>query len=388
MARHKRSSQLETRAARLRLKIQRKPYFIQIAPRVGLGYRRNQKAPGTWVARGPDGHGSYWTRAFGTADDHEDADGNSILNFWMAQDRAKEIVRGKVGGVKPVTVAEALEAYKADLTSRGGSARNYSRVASNIPSTLAARPVALLASKELRHWRDQMIARGIKASTADRTSRMMKAALNLAARDDPRIQSSAWKSGLQRLPEQETPPNKILDDITVRKIVAAAHRHDPIFGLVVEVLAVTGSRPSQVLRLEVGDLRDGPSPSLLMPSSRKGKRRRITRTPLPIPSSLGKALKRHAGDRDQGEPLFAISYDFLRRRWLEVMSEIGVDAVIYSLRHSSVVRQILANVPTRVVAAVHDTSTMVLEHVYSRYIGTVSDSVVRASLIDMSGDGS
>ena len=38
---------------------------------------------------------------------------------------------------------------------------------------------------------------------------MLKAALNLAARDDPRItNASAWKNGLQRLPEEEPPPNK------------------------------------------------------------------------------------------------------------------------------------------------------------------------------------
>ena len=66
---------------------------------------------------------------------------------------------------------------------------------------------------------------------------------------------------------------------------------------------------------------------------------------------------------------------------------LGIDAgvTLYSLRHSSIVRQLLAGVPTRVVAAHHDTSVPVLEHTYSRHISTVSDSVVRRALIDLSG---
>jgi integrase len=393
MARHRRSSKLETRASRLRLDIKRKPYFLQVAPRVGLGYRRNQ-GPGTWVARGADGHGGYWTKAFALADDHEDADGNSVLTFWQAQDRAKEIVRGKAGGTRPVTVAEALEHYAADLKGRGGSTENVSRVISNLPPALAAKTVSILSSRELRHWRDGMVAKGQKSSTADRTARMMKAALNLASRDDPRVQnSSAWKSGLARLPEEEPPPNKIIGDGLIRKIVAAAHRLDPCLGLMVEVAAVTGSRPSQILRLEVADLRDTnpAAPQLMMPSSRKGRRRRVTRTPLPIPPELGKALRHHVADRDRSEVLLIngkgkLSYGVSRRGWIDIVSELGLDAdvTLYSLRHSSIVRQLLKGVPTRVVAAHHDTSVPVIEHTYSRYIGTVSDQIVRGSLIDLS----
>ena len=128
MARHKRSSALESRAARLRLAVRRKPYFLLIAPRVGLGYRRNQ-GPGTWVARGADGHGGYWTKAIGLADDHEDADGNSVLTFWQAQDRCKTIVRGgPATGDRPITVAEALQRYKENLQTRGGGDANTRRV--------------------------------------------------------------------------------------------------------------------------------------------------------------------------------------------------------------------------------------------------------------------
>jgi hypothetical protein len=39
---------------------------------------------------------------------------------------------------------------------------------------------------------------------------------------------------------------------------------------------------------------------------------------------------------------------------------------MYALRHSSIVRQLLAGVPVRIVAAGHDTSVKMIEHTYSR----------------------
>jgi integrase len=56
----------------------------------------------------------------------------------------------------------------------------------------------------------------------------------------------------------------------------------------------------------------------------------------------------------------------------------------YALRHSSIVRQLLASVPVRVVAAAHDTSVAMLEKTYSRHIvGDPSDALIRRSLLDM-----
>ena len=55
---------------------------------------------------------------------------------------------------------------------------------------------------------------------------------------------------------------------------------------------------------------------------------------------------------------------------------------IYSLRHSSIVRMILANVPIRVVADHHDTSVAQIEKNYSALIGEHTDAIVRGALLD------
>ena len=59
------------------------------------------------------------------------------------------------------------------------------------------------------------------------------------------------------------------------------------------------------------------------------------------------------------------------------------EVTIYALRHSNIVRQILAGVPIRVVAVNHDTSIAMLERTYSRYIGDHSDALARGALLDI-----
>ena len=184
----------------------------------------------------------------------------------------------------------------------------------------------------------------------------------------------------------------ILPEDAVRAIVAAAYDEiGQAFGLLVELAAVTGARASQLMRLQVGDLQDGPAPRLMMPSSRKGRSRRIERRPLAIPTSLAAKLRQAAGDRppsapllvqENGLPWLRLDRDLFRR--VTVSARVDPSATPYALRHSSIVRQLLAAVPTRVVAAHHNTSVLMLEKTYSRYIvGDPSDAVTRRSLLDM-----
>ena len=58
MARTARNSSLETRTARVRLRIRRTPYFAKIAKGLRLGYYRGSVS-GSWVARCYRGAGVY-----------------------------------------------------------------------------------------------------------------------------------------------------------------------------------------------------------------------------------------------------------------------------------------------------------------------------------------
>src|SRR5215472_11800418 len=304
MARRPRSSKLENRTNRLKLPVQRKPHcFTTIAPGVALAYRRG-KDRSAWVVRVADGKGGNWTKNLpGIPDDFEDADGEHVLTFWQAQDKARTLARGTVESGRPITVNEALDAYAAHLAARGGLAGNVSRVRHHLPPALAAKPVALLRPRELEHWRNSL---AVKPATINRMGHLVKAALNLAAKHDPRINNiTAWKVGLALLPNTHRPRNTILSDAQVLALIEAANADDPAFGLFCEVGAVTGARVSQITALEVSDLQgNGEGPRLLMPSSRKGHAgKRIERKPVPIPTSLAARLRQAAPDREGSEPL-------------------------------------------------------------------------------------
>jgi len=389
MARRPRAAHIENRTNRLKLEPRRKPYYVNVAPGIALGYRRNRGA-GTWTVKASNGAGGNWIKAFAVADDHEDSNADTVLNFWEAQDRARSIARGNsAGGDRPITVSEAVDNYEVELKARGGDSRNASRVRHHLPASLGAKAVGLLTARELRHWRDGLLKQGLARASANRTGQMLKRALNLAANEDHRItNTAAWRSGLARPPDSVVARNTILPDDAVRALVAAAYDLDPTFGLWVELHAVTGARTSQLEHLEVCDLQDdGSAPRLQMPSSRKGNRRRIERRPVPIPAALARSLRSAAGDRAPHEPLLqAPASDWLRRNWIKrAVIAAGLDrkTTIYALRHSSVVRMLLGGTPVRVVAVHHDTSVTQIEAHYSRYISDHADTMVRRTLIDI-----
>ena len=54
---------------------------------------------------------------------------------------------------------------------------------------------------------------------------------------------------------------------------------------------------------------------------------------------------------------------------------------MYSLRHSSIVRMLMENVPIRLVASLHNTSTKMIERHYSKFITEHSDDISRRALL-------
>jgi hypothetical protein len=67
----------------------------------------------------------------------------------------------------------------------------------------------------------------------------------------------------------------------------------------------------------------------------------------------------------------------------EIAAAVGLSGVtMYALRHSSIVRQLLAGLPIRLTAVHHDTSVAMIEKTYSRHIGDHGDALIRRALPD------
>jgi hypothetical protein len=143
----------------------------------------------------------------------------------------------------------------------------------------------------------------------------------------------------------------------------------------------------------VGGLLDGRrDPRLLIPSSHKGRARKESPpVQVPIPTGLAARLRRAAGDRPGDAPLLLnkngrawCKWDF-QYTFKKSVKLAGLDRRqhFYALRHSAIVRDLLAGVPIRVVAAQHDTSVEMIEATYSKHITDHSDEITRRAMLDV-----
>jgi integrase len=388
MARSIRSNTLEARSNRLKLPVAREPEWVRIGDGLSLGYRRNRTA-GTWVVRRADGKGGYERKAIGTADDYEDANGRDVLDYWRACDKARHLARGDSGepAAPILAVADALSRYADDLGTRGGDKANVSRLRFNLPSGLLKRPVALLDVTELRKWRDAA-AKRMAAPSVNRLATILKAVLNLAASKDERLSTRPWEIALAALPEATSANNVVLPEATIRQLVQAAREQSPEFGLLVETLALTGARVSQLARALVRDLM---GERLMIPSSAKGQNKRASRTPVPIPATLANAMRVAAAERPQSAPLLVkpsgeawAKSDHARpfKRAVEAIGEDPERVSSYALRHSHITAQLLKGLPVQLVAKLHDTSASQIERHYAATIASHTDELVRGAMIE------
>ena len=202
---------------------------------------------------------------------------------------------------------------------------------------------------------------------------------------------------------------QLLTDQQVRAIVEAAFEIDEDFGYLVLVAAVTGARYSQIVRLKVADIQIAKA-RVMMPGSKKGRKRK-PRPPAAIPIS--------AEVMDRLRPLLArrASTEALLWRWVQKrvanpprwikdkrrtwgsafevknswaktveLSGVPEDTIMYALRHSSIVRGLMANLPVRLVAALHDTSVAMIEKHYSAFIVDMADELARRHAISFIGE--
>jgi integrase len=154
-------------------------------------------------------------------------------------------------------------------------------------------------------------------------------------------------------------------------------------------MAVTGARPSQLERLRGEDVQLGDKPRVMMPASRKGRGGKaiVSRPPIrvAITESLARKLKGQVGPlllQPDGSPWTKRTRGTRFAAAVEAAGFDPTEITLYALRHTSIVRQLKANVPIRVVAALHDTSVAMIEKNYSKYITDHVDDLTRPTLLE------
>jgi len=382
--------QIETKTARSKLPPGKARVFVRLGEGVSIGYRRNANRAGVWIVRLADGQRGKIEKRIALADDLAAADGRKIMDYQQAAAAARRLGNGESADETPavLNVDDAIKVYEADLIARNGQKNNATRLRPHITPAMLKRPVALLDVTELRKWRDGLTGKMVAASV-NRLITCFKAALNLAAAKDESLNSRAWEIGLAALPEATEANNVVLAEGIIRQLVCAAHEQSSQFGVLVETLAVTGARISQLARCQARDL---VADRLMIPSSAKGQKKRATRTPVPIPTMLAERLRAAATGRKVADVLFTKpsgeswkKSDHSRpfERCVVAVGEDPKFVSIYALRHSHITAQLLAGLPVQLVAKLHDTSASQIEKHYAAAITSHTDELVRKTMVAM-----
>jgi integrase len=297
-------AKLMSRTAREALRPSRKPYYRVIERGVALGYRKPKKGPGAWLVRRYVGDDSYTVRNLATADghpifadDHENANGKTVLDFGQAQDFIRAHKNQQTGSGTPSTVADALDDYfrflKSDGRSKHAIRDAQCRANALILPKLGSVKISALTSDRLRRWRDELVnvaprlrtregdeqkyrrvngedAQRARRASANRTWSILRAALNHTFTEGKINSDSAWR---------KVKPFKNVDVARIRYLtITEAQRlvnaGDPEFRPLVQTALQTGCRYGELIGLEVRDF-NSDAGTLAIRRSKTGKPRHV-----------------------------------------------------------------------------------------------------------------
>lgn len=310
------------------------------------------------------------------------------------------------------TVRSATEAYILKRLERSASAGANAKVRliKHVIGDKAFADVLLrrLRASTIESWRKR-VAPGLAPSTVNRLLNDVRAALNDACeahrRTLPVELPGEIRTGTRALTVRGTARKQILDETQLRAVLEASWSIEDgeDFGVVVMLAAATGARFSQLAALTVGDVQFNRQ-RIMLPSSLKGRSAQ-PRPPIAIPLSDGvlRRLTEVVEGRPACEPLLqtwayeraaATRWRKARRRawgaaceteklWRATIDVAGLPGgtIMYSLRHSSIVRALCAGLPIRLVAAAHDTSVEMIETHYAAYILDAAEDLHRKHVL-------
>ena len=274
MARRVKDRNIDSREARTRLKPRGKPYWRSIGRGLHLGYRRN-RASGVWVIRRYVGDQTYSVETFAQADDLEDANGIDIVDFWQAQEVARQFRPGaRVGAY---TVKQAIDDYIAQLGERPSAYDAQLRMEAFVIPAFGDKPVNDLEAEDIRKWHralakaqarcrtkpgkkqahrdddfgDPEVARK-RQTSANRCLSWLKAALNHAWREKKRtgVESRDEWSRVKPFEGVDVARTRHLSEAECRRLINAAQGD---FRILVHAALQTGARYQELARLRVAD---------------------------------------------------------------------------------------------------------------------------------------
>jgi integrase len=298
MARSARNSSLENRTARLKLAVE-KQHTVTIGQGLILLYRRGAKSS-TWYARIYKGEKKYLLKTLGQVDDFQDANGVDILDYFQAQDKARQFTeeaKRDAGTVqKPMTVGDAAEHYLAWYKDHRKAYRETENtVTAHILPVFGNTLIADLTTLSIRKWLDKLAttpprrrtSMGVKQkfgdkavtdnkkrarkSTANRILTVLKAILNKAFQDDLVRDDSVWRK-VKPFANADEPITRFLTHAEATRLLNACR---PDFRKLVMAALLTGARYSELTRLTASNVNTDTALIYITAEAKSGKGRHV-----------------------------------------------------------------------------------------------------------------
>ncbi len=409
MARTLHDAKLDTRAARLRLKMRREPYWRSISGGMAVGYRKGAKG-GTWIGKLHSAELGRRYQSLGKADDIADADGAHVLSFAQAQEAARkwvaQLAQQQHGGLPagPYSVKECVQDYLTWLEGhrKPGTSPRYKAATLILPKLgdilcsnlnaaglqrwlrdLAASPARLRTKKgSKQRYRkvvagDQEAIRSRRAS-ANRVLTILKAALNRAWREGKITSDDAWRR-VQPFQDVDAPRARYLTIEQAKRLVNAS---DPDFRRLVQAALVTGARYGELAALRASDFNPD-SETIHVRTSKTGKGRHVVlnKEGAAFFKSLaaGKAADALLLPRADGLPW---GHSHQARPMLEACKAASIKpaANFHCLRHTWASLAVMGGVPLMVVARnLGHADTRMVERHYGHLAPSYIADAIRAA---------
>lgn len=410
MARTANQPHLTTRNGRRKLEIRRDPHWYTLGEGKHVGYRRIANGSGSWIARRRDLESKERVfHALGRADDHDQANGTTVLDFEQARKAAERWCDTYDAEVNQdsrlYTVANAMADYLADRerVKRKKLPHTRATINAHILPKLGNLRLSQLTHSKIKRWFEELAETAPRArtkagkaqvyrehdpndpdtmrkrqATTNRVLSILKAGLNLAHSEHHIASKDAWER-VKPFRNVDLAKIRFLSMDEVKSLLPVCGDD---FRLLVQAALLTGCRYGELATMRVEALHEA-NQSVFIPESKNGKARHVHLSDTGIEFfkvlAQGKSAKDHMFVKANGKTWQKSE----QKRPIDLASETaGIELVTFHiLRHTYASHLAMAGTPMTVIAAqLGHTSTRMTEKHYAHLSQNYVRQTIQANL--------
>lgn len=361
------ANKLDSERKRLKLKPQTWPHWVTVKRGKSLGFYKNQEG-NSWRARMRNEDGKYIFKALGDENDLTYDQALDLANEWFDTAFTQKNSR--------YTVKNAVDDYIQELENMGklrSASDTHGRLYKHLIPTLGKKELASITSTQLTTFRNAMVKKSddpeaVRKSrdTANRIMNMVKAAFNLAYRNEHITSDGAWKkvksfAGVGRA--------RILF-LTDKEVSTLLEHTSEQFKNLVKAAILTGARYGELADAKVRDYSEHDRTVHL--TGKTGSRTTF------LSVSGAELFTAQVNDKKPNDLIFTKDdgahwgknhHSRLLKSAVE-NSGLPEETLFYSFRHYHISKALLAGIPMQVIAENTGTSIRMIEKHYGKFINS------------------